>query len=159
HITSAIGAAMIGWYGTAMLCYVTPKEHLGLPNREDVRVGVVTYKLAAHSADLAKGHPAAQVRDDALSKARFEFRWEDQFNLALDPDRAREYHDETLPAESAKTAHFCSMCGPKFCSMKISQELRAYAEQAGVTEANAKDQGMQQMARAFRDTGGEIYHE
>lgn len=159
HITSAIGAAMIGWYGTAMLCYVTPKEHLGLPNREDVRVGVVTYKLAAHSADLAKGHPAAQVHDDALSKARFEFRWEDQFNLALDPDRAREYHDETLPAESAKTAHFCSMCGPKFCSMKISQELRAYAEQAGVTEANAKDQGMQQMARAFRDTGGEIYHE
>ena len=159
HITSAIGAAMIGWYGTAMLCYVTPKEHLGLPNREDVRVGVVTYKLAAHSADLAKGHPAAQVRDDALSKARFEFRWEDQFNLALDPDRAREYHDETLPAESAKTAHFCSMCGPKFCSMKISQELRAYAEQAGVSEANAKDQGMQQMARAFRDTGGEIYRE
>ncbi|MEM7689197.1 MAG: phosphomethylpyrimidine synthase ThiC, partial [Pseudomonadota bacterium] len=127
HITSGIGAAQIGWYGTAMLCYVTPKEHLGLPDRDDVKVGVVTYKLAAHAADLAKGHPAAQVRDDALSKARFEFRWRDQFNLSLDPETAEQYHDQTLPAEGAKTAHFCSMCGPKFCSMKISQEVREFA--------------------------------
>jgi len=127
HITSGIGAAMIGWYGTAMLCYVTPKEHLGLPDRDDVKVGVVTYKLAAHAADLAKGHPAAKVRDDALSKARFEFRWRDQFNLSLDPDTAEQYHDQTLPAEGAKTAHFCSMCGPKFCSMKISAEVREFA--------------------------------
>ena len=127
HITSGIGAAMIGWFGTAMLCYVTPKEHLGLPDRDDVKVGVVTYKLAAHAADLAKGHPAAKVRDDALSKARFEFRWRDQFNLSLDPDTAEEYHDQTLPAEGAKTAHFCSMCGPKFCSMKITQEVREFA--------------------------------
>ncbi len=127
HITSGIGAAMIGWFGTAMLCYVTPKEHLGLPDRDDVKVGVVTYKLAAHAADLAKGHPAAKVRDDALSKARFEFRWRDQFNLSLDPDTAEEYHDQTLPAEGAKTAHFCSMCGPKFCSMKISAEVREFA--------------------------------
>ena len=125
HITSGIGAAQIGWYGTAMLCYVTPKEHLGLPDRDDVKVGVVTYKLAAHAADLAKGHPAAKVRDDALSKARFEFRWRDQFNLSLDPETAEDYHDQTLPAEGAKTAHFCSMCGPKFCSMKISQDVRA----------------------------------
>jgi phosphomethylpyrimidine synthase len=159
HITSAIGAAMIGWYGTAMLCYVTPKEHLGLPNREDVRVGVVTYKAAAHAADLAKGHPAAQAHDDAISKARFEFRWEDQFNLALDPERAREYHDETLPADHAKTAHFCSMCGPKFCSMKISQELRAYAEKSGVDAETAKRQGMKEMAGEFLRGGGEIYHE
>jgi len=127
HITSGIGAAMIGWYGTAMLCYVTPKEHLGLPDRDDVKVGVVTYKLAAHAADLAKGHPAAKVRDDALSRARFEFRWRDQFNLSLDPDTAEQYHDQTLPAEGAKTAHFCSMCGPKFCSMKITQEVREFA--------------------------------
>ncbi|HEX7117660.1 MAG TPA: phosphomethylpyrimidine synthase ThiC, partial [Longimicrobiales bacterium] len=146
HITSAIGAANIGWYGTAMLCYVTPKEHLGLPDRDDVKVGVVTYKLAAHAADLAKGHPAAKVRDDALSKARFEFRWRDQFNLSLDPDTAEQYHDQTLPAEGAKTAHFCSMCGPKFCSMKITQEIRASAER-----------GMQEKAREFREAGGEIY--
>jgi phosphomethylpyrimidine synthase len=127
HITSGIGAAMIGWYGTAMLCYVTPKEHLGLPDRDDVKVGVVTYKLAAHAADLAKGHPAAKLRDDALSRARFDFRWRDQFNLSLDPDTAEQYHDQTLPAEGAKTAHFCSMCGPKFCSMKITQEVREFA--------------------------------
>jgi phosphomethylpyrimidine synthase len=127
HITSAIGAAMIGWFGTAMLCYVTPKEHLGLPDRDDVKVGVVTYKLAAHAADLAKGHPAARMRDDALSRARFEFRWRDQFHLSLDPDTAEQYHDQTLPAEGAKTAHFCSMCGPKFCSMKITQEVRDFA--------------------------------
>jgi phosphomethylpyrimidine synthase len=127
HITSAIGAAMIGWFGTAMLCYVTPKEHLGLPDRDDVKVGVITYKLAAHAADLAKGHPAAKMRDDALSRARFEFRWRDQFNLSLDPDTAEQYHDQTLPAEGAKTAHFCSMCGPKFCSMKITQEVREFA--------------------------------
>ncbi|MCZ6743041.1 MAG: phosphomethylpyrimidine synthase ThiC [Alphaproteobacteria bacterium] len=148
HITSAIGAAMIGWYGTAMLCYVTPKEHLGLPDRDDVKVGVVTYKIAAHAADLAKGLPGAQERDDALSKARFEFRWRDQFNLSLDPDTALSYHDETLPAEGAKVAHFCSMCGPKFCSMKITQEVREYAEK-----------GMAEMSQAFKDTGGEIYLE
>ncbi|MBB1138780.1 phosphomethylpyrimidine synthase ThiC [Myroides sp. WP-1] len=146
HITSAIGAAMIGWYGTAMLCYVTPKEHLGLPNKKDVKDGVITYKLAAHAADLAKGHPGAQYRDNALSKARFEFRWEDQFNLSLDPDTAREFHDETLPADAAKVAHFCSMCGPKFCSMKISQEIRDSAEQ-----------GMKDMSSAFIKAGKEIY--
>ncbi len=146
HITSAIGAAMIGWFGTAMLCYVTPKEHLGLPNREDVKEGVIAYKIAAHAADLAKGHPGAQAWDDALSKARFEFRWQDQFNLSLDPDRAREYHDETLPAEPAKTAHFCSMCGPKFCSMKISQELKEYAEQ-----------GMAGKSEEFLESGGKVY--
>ncbi|WP_030157593.1 phosphomethylpyrimidine synthase ThiC [Glycomyces sp. NRRL B-16210] len=146
HITSAIGAAMIGWFGTAMLCYVTPKEHLGLPNREDVKEGVIAYKIAAHASDLAKGHPKAQEWDDALSKARFEFRWQDQFNLSLDPDRAREYHDETLPAEPAKTAHFCSMCGPKFCSMKISQELKEYAER-----------GMADKSEEFLGSGGKVY--
>ncbi len=140
HITSGIGAAMIGWFGTAMLCYVTPKEHLGLPDRDDVKVGVVTYKLAAHAADLAKGHPAAKVRDDALSKARFEFRWRDQFNLSLDPDTAEQYHDQTLPAEGAKTAHFCSMCGPKFCSMKITQEVRDFAAKQNA-EAGALHRG------------------
>jgi phosphomethylpyrimidine synthase len=150
HITSGIGAAMIGWYGCAMLCYVTPKEHLGLPNRDDVKEGVIAYKIAAHAADLAKGHPAAQLRDDALSKARFEFRWEDQFNLGLDPDTAREYHDETLPKEAHKTAHFCSMCGPKFCSMKISQDIRDDA-------ARMKEQGMAEMAEKFREMGGRLY--
>ncbi|KAA1243773.1 phosphomethylpyrimidine synthase ThiC [Aquimarina sp. RZ0] len=157
HITSGIGAAMIGWYGTAMLCYVTPKEHLGLPNKEDVRVGVITYKLAAHAADLAKGHPGAQHRDDALSKARFEFRWEDQFNLALDPERAREYHDETLPADGAKVAHFCSMCGPKFCSMKISQEVRDYAAQKEIDDQKALEEGMQEKAKEFKEKGSEVY--
>jgi phosphomethylpyrimidine synthase len=181
HITSGIGAAMIGWYGTAMLCYVTPKEHLGLPDRDDVKVGVVTYKLAAHAADLAKGHPAAKVRDDALSRARFEFRWRDQFNLSLDPDTAEQYHDQTLPAEGAKTAHFCSMCGPKFCSMKITQEVRDFAAKqnqeadafiaanpprhgegdqpqagGGVSDADAKA-GMEAMSEAFKARGGEIY--
>jgi phosphomethylpyrimidine synthase len=185
HITSAIGAAMIGWFGTAMLCYVTPKEHLGLPDRDDVKVGVVTYKLAAHAADLAKGHPAARMRDDALSRARFEFRWRDQFHLSLDPDTAEQYHDQTLPAEGAKTAHFCSMCGPKFCSMKITQEVRAFAakqnqpadaflaanpsplegegdspQASGVRgplgEAEA-EQGMAEMSEKFREKGGEIY--
>lgn len=146
HITSAIGAAMIGWYGTAMLCYVTPKEHLGLPNRDDVREGVITYKIAAHAADLAKGHPGAQIRDDALSKARFEFRWRDQFNLSLDPERALEYHDETLPAEGAKTAHFCSMCGPKFCSMRISQDIRDYAKKNDLSEAEAINKGLKEKA-------------
>jgi phosphomethylpyrimidine synthase len=154
HITSAIGAAMIGWYGTAMLCYVTPKEHLGLPNKNDVREGVITYKIAAHAADLAKGHPGSQVRDDAISHARFEFRWEDQFNLSLDPEKALEYHDETLPASGAKFAHFCSMCGPKFCSMKISQEVREYAQ----NEAYIKE-GMKEMAIKFKESGGEIYQE
>ncbi|WP_294256744.1 phosphomethylpyrimidine synthase ThiC [uncultured Sphingomonas sp.] len=167
HITSGIGAAMIGWYGTAMLCYVTPKEHLGLPDRDDVKVGVVTYKLAAHAADLAKGHPAAKVRDDALSRARFEFRWRDQFNLSLDPDTAEQYHDQTLPAEGAKTAHFCSMCGPKFCSMKITQEVRDFAAKqnasadtflaatpAAPAEAEA---GMAEMSKVFRETGSELY--
>ncbi|WP_299435151.1 phosphomethylpyrimidine synthase ThiC [uncultured Aquimarina sp.] len=157
HITSGIGAAMIGWYGTAMLCYVTPKEHLGLPNKEDVRVGVITYKLAAHAADLAKGHPGAQHRDDALSKARFEFRWQDQFNLALDPERAREYHDETLPAEGAKIAHFCSMCGPKFCSMKISQEVRDYAAKKEIEDQKAIEEGMQEKAEEFKEKGSEVY--
>ncbi|MBL0768861.1 phosphomethylpyrimidine synthase ThiC [Sphingopyxis sp. XHP0097] len=162
HITSGIGAAMIGWYGTAMLCYVTPKEHLGLPDRDDVKVGVVTYKLAAHAADLAKGHPAAQVRDDALSKARFEFRWRDQFNLSLDPDTAEQYHDQTLPAEGAKTAHFCSMCGPKFCSMKISQEVREFAklqnqDSAGFIAAEEAEKGMAQMSEVYEETGRELY--
>lgn len=157
HITSAIGAAMIGWFGTAMLCYVTPKEHLGLPNREDVRVGVITYKIAAHAADLAKGHPGAQVRDNALSKARFEFRWRDQFNLSLDPERAVEYHDETLPAEGAKTAHFCSMCGPKFCSMRISQDIRNYAKEKDLNTTEAIHQGMQEKAKEFKKAGSQIY--
>ena len=162
HITSGIGAAQIGWYGTAMLCYVTPKEHLGLPDRDDVKVGVVTYKLAAHAADLAKGHPAAQVRDDALSKARFEFRWRDQFNLSLDPETAEQYHDQTLPAEGAKTAHFCSMCGPKFCSMKISQEVREFAKlqnqpaEAFIATEEA-EAGMAQMSKVYDETGRELY--
>src|SRR5207247_1810444 len=146
HITSAIGAAMIGWFGTAMLCYVTPKEHLGLPNRKDVKDGVIAYKIAAHAADLAKGHPRAREWDDALSKARFEFRWEDQFNLSMDPETAREFHDETLPAEGAKLAHFCSMCGPKFCSMKITQEVREYAAR-----------GLTEKAEEFKQSGSEIY--
>jgi phosphomethylpyrimidine synthase len=157
HITSAIGAAQIGWYGCAMLCYVTPKEHLGLPNRDDVREGLIAYRIAAHAADLAKGHPAAQVRDNALSKARFEFRWEDQFNLGLDPERAREYHDETLPQEGAKTAHFCSMCGPKFCSMEITQQLREYAAARDEPIEAAVEQGHREMAERFRDGGGAIY--
>jgi phosphomethylpyrimidine synthase len=159
HITSGIGAAMIGWFGCAMLCYVTPKEHLGLPNKKDVKDGVITYKLAAHAADLAKGHPGAQHRDNALSKARFEFRWEDQFNLSLDPDTAREYHDETLPSENAKVAHFCSMCGPHFCSMKISQDVRDYAKENGITEDEAVKQGMQTMSREFLDRGADVYLE
>ncbi|UFU00806.1 phosphomethylpyrimidine synthase ThiC [Radiobacillus kanasensis] len=157
HITSAIGAAMIGWYGTAMLCYVTPKEHLGLPNRDDVREGVITYKIAAHAADLAKGHPGAHKRDDALSKARFEFRWRDQFNLSLDPERALEYHDETLPAEGAKTAHFCSMCGPKFCSMRISQDIRNYATENKLYTKEAIEKGMKDKAMEFKQSGGNIY--
>jgi phosphomethylpyrimidine synthase len=157
HITSAIGAAMIGWYGTAMLCYVTPKEHLGLPNKVDVKDGIMAYKIAAHAADLAKGHPGAQVRDNALSKARFEFRWEDQFNLGLDPDKAREFHDETLPQEGAKLAHFCSMCGPHFCSMKITQDVRDYAAKLGVDAAAALDKGMQAKAVEFVQKGAEIY--
>jgi phosphomethylpyrimidine synthase len=180
HITSGIGAAMIGWFGTAMLCYVTPKEHLGLPDREDVKVGVITYKIAAHAADLAKGHPSAYMRDDALSKARFEFRWQDQFNLSLDPETAKDFHDETLPAEGAKVAHFCSMCGPKFCSMKISHEVRDFAAAENATalrhaersEASAIKQadpsvatlpqddverGMAEKAEEFRKSGGEIY--
>jgi phosphomethylpyrimidine synthase len=165
HITSGIGAAMIGWFGTAMLCYVTPKEHLGLPNRDDVKVGVITYRIAAHAADLAKGHPAAQLRDDAISKARFEFRWQDQFNLSLDPDTARSFHDETLPKEAHKVAHFCSMCGPKFCSMKITQDVRDYAamlNEAGVEIAQETsivdpDAGMAEMSKKFRAMGGEVY--
>ncbi len=157
HITSAIGAAMIGWFGTAMLCYVTPKEHLGLPNKKDVKDGVIAYKLAAHAADLAKGHPGAQYRDNALSKARFEFRWEDQFNLSLDPAVAREYHDETLPQEGAKLAHFCSMCGPHFCSMKITQDVREYAATHGLNEEEAFTQGMKEKAEEFAGAGGEIY--
>lgn len=157
HITSAIGAAMIGWYGCAMLCYVTPKEHLGLPNREDVKTGVISYRIAAHAADLAKGHPGAQARDNALSKARFEFRWEDQFNLALDPDTARTFHDETLPAEPAKTAHFCSMCGPKFCSMKITQEVRDYAASVGIDNEEAIREGLREKAQEFSESGAEIY--
>ncbi|MBP3950418.1 phosphomethylpyrimidine synthase ThiC [Bacillus suaedae] len=158
HITSAIGAAMIGWFGTAMLCYVTPKEHLGLPNKDDVREGVITYKIAAHAADLAKGHPAAQIRDNALSKARFEFRWRDQFNLALDPERAIEYHDETLPAEGAKTAHFCSMCGPKFCSMRISHDIRSYAKEHNLESAEAIQQGLSAKAAEFKKNGGNLYN-
>ncbi|MEO0033862.1 MAG: phosphomethylpyrimidine synthase ThiC, partial [Pseudomonadota bacterium] len=162
HITSGIGAAMIGWFGTAMLCYVTPKEHLGLPDRDDVKVGVITYKIAAHAADLAKGHPAARLRDDALSKARFEFRWRDQFNLSLDPETAEQYHDQTLPAEGAKTAHFCSMCGPKFCSMKITQEVREFAakqNQAPETFLAAEDaeKGMAEMSEKYREAGNELY--
>ncbi len=157
HIASAIGAAVIGWYGTAMLCYVTPKEHLGLPDRNDVKEGVIAYRIAAHAADLAKGLPGAQRWDDALSKARFEFRWEDQFNLSLDPERAREYHDETLPAPAAKKAHFCSMCGPKFCSMKISQELKEYASKAGVSEEEAIRKGMEEMSKEFIASGGKLY--
>ncbi len=158
HITSGIGAAMIGWFGCAMLCYVTPKEHLGLPNKQDVKEGVITYKLAAHAADLAKGHPGAQYRDNALSKARFEFRWEDQFNLGLDPEKAKEFHDETLPAEGAKLAHFCSMCGPHFCSMKITQEVREYAAKEGVEAEKALAVGMAEKAKEFVSTGSEIYH-
>ena len=158
HITSGIGAATIGWYGTAMLCYVTPKEHLGLPNKADVKDGIITYKIAAHVADLAKGHPGAQIRDNALSKARFEFRWEDQFNLGLDPDKAREFHDETLPKDSAKVAHFCSMCGPHFCSMKITQEVRDYAAQQGISEIAALKKGMEVKSVEFIKTGAEIYH-
>ncbi|MBL6445156.1 phosphomethylpyrimidine synthase ThiC [Fulvivirga sp. 29W222] len=158
HITSAVGAAMIGWFGTAMLCYVTPKEHLGLPNKKDVKDGVITYKIAAHAADLAKGHPGAQYRDNALSKARFEFRWEDQFNLSLDPDTAREFHDETLPAEGAKVAHFCSMCGPHFCSMKITQDVRNYATEKGLSdEEKALEKGMEEKSKEFKQAGSEIY--
>lgn len=157
HISSAIGAAMIGWFGTAMLCYVTPKEHLGLPDRNDVKQGIIAYKIAAHAADVAKGHPASRARDEALSKARFEFRWHDQFNLSLDPDTAREFHDETLPKEVSKVAHFCSMCGPKFCSMKISQEVREFAAQQGIAENAALDQGMQAKSAEFREGGSEIY--
>ncbi len=157
HITSAIGAAMIGWYGTAMLCYVTPKEHLGLPDKNDVKDGIMAYKVAAHAADLGKGHPGAQIRDNALSKARFEFRWEDQFNLGLDPDKAREFHDETLPQHGAKLAHFCSMCGPHFCSMKITQDVRDYAAAQGVAEQEALEKGMQEKAKEFKQQGAEIY--
>jgi phosphomethylpyrimidine synthase len=160
HITSGIGAAMIGWFGTAMLCYVTPKEHLGLPNRDDVKTGVITYKIAAHAADLAKGHPAAQLRDDALSRARFEFRWEDQFNLSLDPDTARAFHDETLPKDAHKVAHFCSMCGPKFCSMKITQDVRDYAAKLNDAEGAIDPKaGMDAMSAKFRELGGELYLE
>ncbi|HLM65804.1 MAG TPA: phosphomethylpyrimidine synthase ThiC, partial [Acidimicrobiales bacterium] len=165
HITSAIGAAMIGWFGTAMLCYVTPKEHLGLPDRDDVKQGVIAYKIAAHAADLAKGHPQAQAWDDALSKARFEFRWQDQFDLALDPDTARAYHDETLPAEPAKTAHFCSMCGPKFCSMAITEQVREYAASLGpdggpaVDPAEAIERGMAEKSAEFVAAGGDVYVE
>ena len=159
HITSAIGAAMIGWFGTAMLCYVTPKEHLGLPNKKDVKDGVITYKIAAHAADLGKGHPGAQTRDDALSQARFEFRWEDQFNLSLDPETAHEFHDETLPAQGAKLAHFCSMCGPHFCSMKITQDVRDYAAAKGLVPEEALDAGMKEKSEEFKKAGSEIYHE
>lgn len=157
HITSAIGAAMIGWYGTAMLCYVTPKEHLGLPDKDDVKDGIIAYKIAAHAADLAKGHPGAQIRDNALSKARFEFRWNDQFNLGLDPDKARQFHDETLPQEGAKLAHFCSMCGPNFCSMKITQDVRDYAAQQGISETEALQDGMTRKSSEFVEKGGELY--
>ncbi|WP_199099060.1 phosphomethylpyrimidine synthase ThiC [Dyella sp. ASV21] len=158
HITSAIGAAMIGWFGTAMLCYVTPKEHLGLPNKQDVRDGIIAYKIAAHAADLAKGHPGAQVRDNALSKARFEFRWDDQFNLGLDPEKAKEFHDETLPKDAHKSAHFCSMCGPKFCSMKITQDVRDYAAEHGTGDVLALEEGMAEKAAEFRAQGAEVYH-
>ena len=157
HITSGIGAAMIGWWGTAMLCYVTPKEHLGLPNAEDVKQGVITYKIAAHAADLARGSERAKLRDDALSKARFEFRWQDQFNLSLDPETARAYHDETLPAEGAKSAHFCSMCGPHFCSMKITEEVREFALQHALDEGQALAQGMKEKAAEFQEQGGQLY--
>lgn len=157
HITSGIGAAMIGWFGCAMLCYVTPKEHLGLPNREDVKEGLITYKLAAHAADIAKGHPGARARDDAMSKARFEFRWKDQFNIGLDPERAMAYHDDTMPMESAKTAHFCSMCGPKFCSMKISQEVRDFADAQNMSIEEAKQKGMDEMSVTFQQMGGQLY--
>ncbi len=157
HITSAIGASMIAWFGTAMLCYVTPKEHLGLPNKKDVKDGVITYKIAAHAADLAKGHPGAQYRDDAISKARFEFRWQDQFNLSLDPDTAREFHDETLPAEGAKIAHFCSMCGPHFCSMKITQDVRKHAQQQGLGQEEAIKKGLEEKSKEFKKSGSEIY--
>ncbi len=157
HITSAIGAAMIGWYGTAMLCYVTPKEHLGLPDKNDVKEGIITYRIAAHAADLAKGHPRAQLRDDAISRARFEFRWEDQFRLSLDPAKAYQFHDETLPAQGAKVAHFCSMCGPKFCSMKITQDVRDYAQSQGLSSNDAVTAGMEEMSEKFREGGGEIY--
>ncbi|MBC7202555.1 MAG: phosphomethylpyrimidine synthase ThiC [Pusillimonas sp.] len=159
HITSGIGAALIGWYGTAMLCYVTPKEHLGLPNKKDVKDGIITYKIAAHAADLAKGHPGAAIRDNALSKARFEFRWDDQFNLGLDPDTAKDFHDETLPKDSMKVAHFCSMCGPHFCSMKITQDVREYAKQKGLQETEALHQGMQEKAVEFVKKGAQIYHQ
>ncbi|MBL4705275.1 MAG: phosphomethylpyrimidine synthase ThiC, partial [Flavobacteriales bacterium] len=159
HITSGIGAAQIGWYGCAMLCYVTPKEHLGLPNRDDVKTGVITYKISAHAADLAKGFPGAQNRDDAMSKARFEFRWEDQFNLSLDPDTARAYHDETLPADNAKVAHFCSMCGPHFCSMKISQDVREYAKAQGISNDEALEKGFEEKSKEFRDKGADVYLE
>ncbi|HQI21173.1 MAG TPA: phosphomethylpyrimidine synthase ThiC, partial [Leptospiraceae bacterium] len=157
HITSAIGAAMIGWYGCAMLCYVTPKEHLGLPDKKDVRDGVIAYRIAAHAADLAKGHPGAQIRDNALSKARFEFRWKDQFNLSLDPATACAFHDETLPAENAKSAHFCSMCGPKFCSMKITEDVRKYAEEKGLAAESALETGLAEKSAEFRDKGAEVY--
>jgi phosphomethylpyrimidine synthase len=157
HITSAIGAAMIGWYGASMLCYVTPREHLGLPDREDVKQGVIAYKIAAHAADLAKGHPGAQVRDDALSKARFEFRWEDQFHLSLDPDTARRLHDATLPADAHKVAHFCSMCGPKFCSMEITQQIRDWAAERGVDAETARAQGLAERSEEFRKSGGALY--
>lgn len=158
HITSAIGAAMIGWYGTAMLCYVTPKEHLGLPDKKDVKDGIITYKIAAHAADLAKGHPGAQIRDNALSKARFEFRWDDQFNLSLDPDKARQFHDETLPQDGAKLAHFCSMCGPNFCSMKITQDVRDYADSIGMNEDEALKNGMKEKSIEFLNEGAEVYN-
>ena len=158
HITSGIGAAMIGWFGCAMLCYVTPKEHLGLPNKDDVKTGIITYKIAAHAADLAKGHPGAQIRDNALSKARFEFRWEDQFNLGLDPDTARSYHDETLPKDSAKVAHFCSMCGPKFCSMKITQEVREYAANQRIEAVDVDvAKGLAEQAERFKQEGSQLY--
>jgi phosphomethylpyrimidine synthase len=157
HITSAIGAAMIGWYGCAMLCYVTPKEHLGLPDKEDVKAGVMAYKIAAHAADLAKGHPGTQHRDNALSQARFEFRWQDQFNLSLDPETAKDFHDATLPAQGAKLAHFCSMCGPHFCSMKITQDVREYAAEKQLEEDAALKQGMQEKSEEFRKTGGDLY--
>src|ERR671937_748415 len=157
HITSAIGAAMIGWFGTAMLCYVTPKEHLGLPNRKDVKDGVIAYKIAAHAADIAKGHSRAREWDDAISKARFEFRWEDQFNLSLDPETAREFHDETLPAEGAKTAHFCSMCGPHFCSMRITEDVRKYAAEQEIAEEAAIKKGLDEKASEFKQAGAEIY--
>ena len=157
HITSGIGAALIGWYGCAMLCYVTPKEHLGLPDKEDVKQGLITYKIAAHAADLAKGHPAAQMHDNAMSAARFEFRWEDQFNLGFDPEKARSFHDETMPKEAHKVAHFCSMCGPNFCSMKITQDVRDYAAKQGITEDEALKKGLEEKAVQFVKSGAEIY--